>query len=238
MKLPRDWGAGRGSGRRTDVAQINNQTGQVVIPGGAPPTSPGNGGITAGGSFGGGGDFFGGSGPTVVKPAGPKCVGDHDGDIVILSLANGATIRGADRLGAVIHVPDLILDLAARQPVESPFVLSSNPEQWTALNVLLKPPTVVSFDWPDTTAPHNVPLVFWERLLSTIGPKQRVVVACEGGHGRTGTALCAMLIATGWSLKNALDYVRDPLVHCPKAVETWSQMRYLERLEREARSTL
>lgn len=54
-----------------------------------------------------------------------------------------------------------------------------------------------------------------------------VAIHCEAGCGRTGTMLCAYLIAKGESPKNALDAVRAME---PSAVETAVQVNFLYQL--------
>lgn len=178
-----------------------------------------------------------GSGGGNYKP-GPKCLGDHDGDRVLITFQNGTTVAGADKLGALMGHGEVILDLADAQPREIAFVKGST-EEAKKLNALLPPlPTIIRFDWPDATAPHRVPLRFWEQLPTLFPANTRIVIACIGGHGRTGTALAALCIAhLGYTADEAMAYVRE--AHCPRAIETLSQEKYLLKLEttREANTT-
>lgn len=56
--------------------------------------------------------------------------------------------------------------------------------------------------------------------------KENIEIACLGGHGRTGTYLAALMMSEGWTLKGAVDEIRDK--YCNRAVESPSQMDLLE----------
>lgn len=56
---------------------------------------------------------------------------------------------------------------------------------------------------------------------------ERVEVACEGGRGRTGTALACLAVLDGVSPADAVAYVRAN--YHAKAVETLWQKRYVRR---------
>jgi hypothetical protein len=56
----------------------------------------------------------------------------------------------------------------------------------------------------------------------------RVDVACNGGVGRTGTALAAMCVFEGVNPDAAVEWVREP--YHPGAVELPWQRRYLRRI--------
>lgn len=57
-----------------------------------------------------------------------------------------------------------------------------------------------------------------------------VAVHCEGGLGRTGTAIAAYLIAKGMSAREAIALVR---MKEPSAIETAQQIKFLEEFERD-----
>lgn len=84
---------------------------------------------------------------------------------------------------------------------------------------------VLHLDWPDMGIPP-VTLDFWIRLWEML--PEHTVICCMGGHGRTGTALAALLIASGVTYYDAIDMVRKD--HCKKAIETESQEKYLHRI--------
>ena len=85
----------------------------------------------------------------------------------------------------------------------------------------------MNIDWPD----HGLPPVrfeFWNELVRLL-PAGKVLVRCIGGHGRTGTALGALLIAgQGMTTREAIATVRRD--HCEDAIETASQRNYLRQL--------
>lgn len=85
--------------------------------------------------------------------------------------------------------------------------------------------------WPDFRLPRDredAREAFAE-LLDRAG-RQRVEVACAGGHGRTGTALACVAILDGLDPAAALGWVRAR--YQPRAVETWWQRRYVARFHR------
>jgi protein-tyrosine phosphatase len=85
--------------------------------------------------------------------------------------------------------------------------------------------------WPDFGIPYVLP-TFWQALHNYLSNKgyTKACIHCEGGHGRTGTALAALLITLdGWSAEDAIGWLRTNI--CPLMVETPIQEAYLETLE-------
>lgn len=86
--------------------------------------------------------------------------------------------------------------------------------------------------WPDFGTP-KVKIEFWGALHKYIKKRKwkRICFHCQGGHGRTGTALAAMLIANaGYSPLEAVEWVRE--THCDESVESPSQCEYLLEVDR------
>ena len=99
------------------------------------------------------------------------------------------------------------------------------------MNDYVHSPSVLRIDNPDMGVPP-VGYAFWERLAVLL-PVGRVVCCCFGGHGRTCTALAALMIATDLKItaKEAIKNVRD--LHCENAIESSTQEKYLELLAKE-----
>ncbi|TVT44305.1 protein phosphatase [Amycolatopsis rhizosphaerae] len=82
--------------------------------------------------------------------------------------------------------------------------------------------------WPDFRLPADRGAAAialreaWERCAN-----ERVEVACEGGNGRTGTALACIAVLDGVPASEAVAYVREH--YSPRAVETPWQRRYVGR---------
>lgn len=82
--------------------------------------------------------------------------------------------------------------------------------------------------WPDFRLPvdrddaRDALIEVWRR-----SGEQRVEVACEGGRGRTGTALACLAVLDGVPSEEAVRYIRDR--YDPRAVETPWQRRYVAR---------
>lgn len=161
----------------------------------------------------------------------------HDASAAALVLSGGRKLYGAQ--GAKIvnggHL-DLILDCAGHVQTPKAFVKASGTGagKYRKLNGLVWP-DVVRLDWPDMTAPTKVGIKFWQELHKLL--PQHTAVACMGGHGRTGTALAALLVADGMGGQAAIDRVRKE--HCPRAIETKEQEEYIRGLakarERQSR---
>lgn len=136
----------------------------------------------------------------------------------------------ADYLGCKPWKADVILDLAGNLTGGAEFVMKGPPE-FLALNKLVKMPTVIRLQWPDYQA-VSAPIEFWKEVLRLLPVGKRVMISCQGGHGRSGTALSALMIASGWyTASEAIEEVR--YVHCKKAVEGAAQKNYLYKLANE-----
>ncbi len=90
----------------------------------------------------------------------------------------------------------------------------------------------LTVDWTDRAA-GPVPGTFWDDLvvfLKTSKLNLKVGLHCQGGHGRTGTAL-AILAAKAGKLskkKDPLAYIRER--YCIKAGESDTQLDYIEAM--------
>lgn len=132
---------------------------------------------------------------------------------------------------------DLVID-AGDCLRESDFThtfIKKGPPEAIALNKVMDdkditPPVWVQLGWPDMSAPPgDPPPALWRGLFALCPEGGRILVCCQGAHGRTGTALSAILISVlGYSVPQAVNFVRDK--HCKQAVESKSQLEYLSWL--------
>ena len=94
----------------------------------------------------------------------------------------------------------------------------------------------VNLDWPDRGIP-GLPAGFWLEMRDQIARQgARVLCFCIGGHGRTGTAMAALMIASGYGKTEAVELIRAQ--YCKQAVESKEQMEYLEKLEEDMKPLL
>lgn len=120
---------------------------------------------------------------------------------------------------------NLIVKCAYEGKLDDPAQGLILPDKYTALRGEVRAlPDVIQIPWPDGGLPPVKP-EFWGTLLKLL-PAGKVAFVCVGGHGRSGTALAAMMVeAFGMSGEEAIAYVRKN--HCSDAIETRSQEMYL-----------
>lgn len=89
----------------------------------------------------------------------------------------------------------------------------------------------IKIDWPDGGIPELTPSD-WELIVKEIRLQaknyKRLIVYCQGGHGRTGTALAILGSLMGAIKENPVEYVRRS--YCKKAIETMSQLNYIQAI--------
>lgn len=122
----------------------------------------------------------------------------------------------------------IVIDLA--DVIIEPKVTFWNMEVPDELNDRYSPDCqVIRIQWVDGGVPTLSPL-FWHRLADWLETQNKtVIVACMGGHGRTGTALA--ILAGIYRLHGQADigeWVRAR--HCHHAIETRSQVDYIEEV--------
>lgn len=173
------------------------------------------------------------------KSSGKKCNG-HDGSAKVATLSRGIVVAGAQ--GAAINYgeADIVVDLAGG--TRSTFknaassVLSGTEWLVAALASTVKHPDTLFVDWPDMGIPRVGPR-FWRELFKLTPDKARVVFACVGGHGRTGTALACYIAASMTEVPDAVDLIRlVRKLHCGHAIETKAQDDYIARVVAEFRA--
>lgn len=169
----------------------------------------------------------------VVMTSYKQC--DHAGEPVFYlgeSADTGVVFRAANYSGAreAAAYADVFLDLAGVAP--STRFVEGDKAFVDVLSEYSPKSRVVRLNWADMSAPP-VGYVFWVKLLEILEPGTSVVVACHGSHGRTGTALAAILLAYSdvYSAEEAVTFIRKN--HCHKAVESKSQTEYLQKLVAE-----
>jgi hypothetical protein len=146
----------------------------------------------------------------------------HDGDDIVWTYRE-TDFTVANRTYCDIWNADIILDL--NRNIQHEGFVESGPARFLALNAHFTVAEVVHLDWPDMTAPP-APLKFWEGMLETLTEKPgKVMISCHGGHGRSGTALAALMVASGISGSKAIEMVRGD--HCKNAIETAAQEDYI-----------
>lgn len=158
--------------------------------------------------------------------AAPKKVCLHKGVKPIVTLQSSATLYVANARSLSVDYTDLILDLAGNaEGYLNGFVRGS--QRFRALNELVHMPEIVRLMWDDYDIPP-VGLDFWLAMLPLLGG--HVTITCIGGHGRSGTAVAALLVADGWDAQKAIDHVRQ--THCELAIETRDQEDYVLSLRK------
>lgn len=134
------------------------------------------------------------------------------GDPGVLHLPSGRLVRGR----GLRHPPDP----AAPAPAYGLHLLGARPERarWESRWVR----------WPDFRLPADredaraALTEAWRRAAD-----ERVEIACEGGRGRTGTALACLAVLDGVPPEKAVRFVRDH--YHRRAVETPWQRGYVRR---------
>lgn len=174
-----------------------------------------------------------------------RCNAKHDGSIYIYKRGD-ITLGGARGSDLDGKYPELVIDLAgvylerverlSREMESLKDFVKSGPDRFNVLRehvrsdrVQLQFPEVLRLAWPDMKEPP-VTIDFWRELWKLLPPSGHTLFTCIGGHGRTGTALAAMILVDDpkISAKDAMDLVRK--LHCSHAIESTSQEDYIEEI--------
>lgn len=176
---------------------------------------------------------------------GAKCE-QHTGAKKAMKLHRGIAVAGAQGASLNFGEADLVVDCAGltRKAFNSggASVLSGTAWLVEALTPTLKHPDTVFIEWPDMGIP-SVGVRFWRKLFAITPDGARVVFACMGGHGRTGTAM-ACYVAAGMEAElgsagvaDAADLIRLVRAqHCGCAVESDQQEDYIARVVAQMRA--
>jgi protein-tyrosine phosphatase len=130
----------------------------------------------------------------------------------VVTFPDGRTVRGRGLRNALPagEVPEFGVYLLRRDP--GPFAW---PHRWIR--------------WPDFRTPTST-----VDALATLADAyerartERVEIACQGGVGRSGSALAAMAVLAGVAPTDAVQWIRDRYIS--RAVETPWQRRWVARL--------
>ncbi|MDT0188319.1 protein phosphatase [Microbacterium sp. ARD31] len=129
----------------------------------------------------------------------------------VVELPSGRRVRGRGLRSGIPHGPEPDLGI---------YLLGAPPEPvpWESRWVR----------WPDFRLPADRDEAYavlreaWERSAD-----ERVELACDGGRGRTGTAIACVAVLDGVPAKDAVAWVREH--YHPRAVETPWQRRWVGR---------
>ena len=158
----------------------------------------------------------------------PAC---HSGDNLVfkvgkLSVFAGGWSRGGDGSGM-----DLIIDLAKdREPTVKIVGQLKGFDNTLAADDFI--PMMV-INWRDFGIP-NLSKKFWDEIVKSLknaskDKEFKVLICCQGGHGRTGTMLS--ILAHYFNVNgdiNPVSFIRD--VYCKETVENSAQIKYIEQM--------
>lgn len=134
----------------------------------------------------------------------------------------------ADRIGVRNFTGDLVVNLTEHPGTRT---ISTTYNIPLLAKHMKKLPDELVLGWNDFSAPP-VEFTFWEALHTYVKRKKYSTVCfhCEHGHGRTGTAACAMLIVLSQlDVVTAVNYIRES--YCNQTVESENQINYLIALD-------
>lgn len=215
------------------------------------PTVSGNGsGTSYGGSQQGGSGHNYSGGQSGNYQSSYSC--PHEGVVFDLAFVLGGLSFHGSKAATVKSSPDFILDFSDSSWIASDQAFLKDvkigPETPDSVKADLKkleeyashPIAIMTFKWADQGIP-NCKMEFWTGLVDTMRAllkeqrnktKGDIVFCCQGGHGRTGTALAAILITCGgFRAADAVDAIRSD--YCDSAVESQKQIDYLVALDKQ-----
>lgn len=105
---------------------------------------------------------------------------------------------------------------------------------WDEMRQGFKQPLEVELDWPDR-GEVDLPAEFWLQLKRHLEKeKQSMLVFCVGGHGRTGTAVACLMVASGYAGDEAIAWVRKN--YCEDAIESKEQEKYVQEIYKDMKA--
>jgi protein-tyrosine phosphatase len=151
----------------------------------------------------------------------------HAGRILVFQTREMRVYGGNTHCISDIKEKDVVINLTG----EDEKLVRSNSAMFKHLEKYNENINTLSIDWPDFYVP-DLNLDFWTDLCETLiteGKKEKinVLVCCEGGHGRTGTALGILgcLLGAVPDHMCPVEWVRSR--YCKNAVETERQVKYI-----------
>lgn len=156
----------------------------------------------------------------------------HDPAKVPIFSQDGVSLFIADSTGAKAHYKefDAVIDGGSViYPFKPDRPVDGDAEYANLLNTYASevPATrIIKITWIDRAAPPLLPGA-WPALAQTL--KGNILTCCQGGHGRSGTSLVALMMClSDYTPKEAIIHLRA--AHCPRAIESKVQHDYLNDL--------
>lgn len=106
-------------------------------------------------------------------------------------------------------------------------VLAKKLDRYVMREKLVGEPRILQIDWDDRKAPKLM-ADFWPAIVKEM--EGTALIACQGGHGRSGTgAVCMMMVMNPeYSPADAIIHLRA--MHCARAIESKEQHEYIGRV--------
>lgn len=160
-------------------------------------------------------------------------------DEVRLFIADAAGARSAkEKFDIILDGGDVVT------PYEQSPILQGDKEMVSKFTKHIIPyrllPRVLRIKWFDRQDP-DLKVAFWPEMAEYLteqgkkklggkdGSRLNVLTVCQGGHGRSGSALTALMMCyTDYSPFEAIVHLRAN--HCPRAIESTIQHEYLDLL--------
>jgi len=152
----------------------------------------------------------------------------HKNGVGVLKTSTGISLAGSSASVSTDFKVDYVIDMNGHYPTSPSQTLSGTKKILSKLTkFLIKEedfPEVLRVKCKDFSAPE-VSHDMWIELLKILPKGAKVLCTCQGGHGRTGTALASILAADRYTASEAIEMVRKH--YCKEAVETESQENYI-----------
>lgn len=161
----------------------------------------------------------------------PPC---HSGAVPVFEIGNstiwGARVIDIDSLNDWHLLVPLMHGYEQRLPHANVSTNQRARELLSAETTTPYMPGILALDWEDMGTPF-VELEWWQSLSDDLEKQDfDVLFFCQGGHGRTGTALSILAYVSGTvpDDMSPVDWVRKN--YCHSAVESYAQLNYIQRI--------